>query len=401
MDEQNSRNGQNGRANGDSGRGGETRGILLDNLPDVGQDATSNDSVLATSQPSPSGLIVTPVPRPQPQAPSGGAVVRAGSGGSVGAAGQQIVPGLVMQAGERAALSYVNFFSAHIANANTRSTYMRAWREFSAWAENEAGVALTALQPFHVATYRETLTRRYHPRSVKLHLSALRCLFDRMVIDQVIPFNPASSVKSPRFSAQTGVTPVLSEEETRQLFQSLDTSHLIGLRDRAVLAVLVYTVGRITAVVGMRVGDFYQDKRKWKVRLHEKGGKLHEVWAHHNLADWMGEYIEAAGIEATSKDEKDAPLFRSTTGETRRLNARGMSRQDVGYMIKRRCRDAGLSDVFSPHSFRATGITLYMSNGGSLNEAQKLAGHADPRTTKLYDRSSDTVSLDEIERIRF
>ncbi len=245
---------------------------------------------------------------------------------------------------------------------------------------------------------------------MKLHLSALRRLCDTLVIDQVLAFNPASSVKSPRFSAGKGVTPVLSPEKTRELFAGVKVTNvvgeealprLVGLRDRAILAVMVYTVGRITAVVGMRVGDFYQDQRKWKVRLHEKGGKLHEVWAHHNLADWLGEYVEAAGIAGEKGGDKDAPLFRSSRGRSGTLTERGMSRHDVAQMVKRRCKDAGLGERFSPHSFRATGITLYMANGGSLAEAQKLANHADPRTTKLYDHSGDEVGLDEIERIRF
>jgi site-specific recombinase XerC len=219
-----------------------------------------------------------------------------------------------------------------------------------------------------------------------------------MVIDQVIGANPAASVKGPRFSAVQGVTPVLSDEQTRTLFDAFDTSHVVGLRDRALVSVMVYAAGRVGAVSGMSVGDFFAQGRRWKVRLHEKGGRLHEVWCHHHLEEYLHAYIEAAGIE----NEKNTPLFRSTRGRSRQLTARGVDRRDVFKMVRRRSVDSGV-DVsgLCCHSFRATSITLYMQNGGALAEAQKLAGHADPRTTKLYDRSDDTVSLSEIERIRF
>lgn len=313
------------------------------------------------------------------------------------AASNAALPSFISSAGEKALLSFVNFFTAEIPNANTRRAYLQAWREFGTWAE-ERGLRLDQVQPYMVAAYREELQKRYHVRSVKQHLSALRRLFDQMVVDQVIPVNPAASVKGPKFSARHGTTPVLSDAEIRQLFNGLDTSHVVGLRDRAVLSVMVYAVGRVGAVTAMQVRDFYPQGRRFKVRLHEKGGKQHEVWAHHNLEEYLHAYVEAAGIG----EEKSTPLFRSTRGRTRQLTGLGMDRRNVYDMVRRRGRDTGV-DVsgLCCHSFRATGITLYMENGGSINEAQKLANHADPRTTKLYDRSGQDVSLDEIERIRF
>lgn len=308
------------------------------------------------------------------------------------------IPIVIIGAGEKALLSFVNFFTGEIENENTRAAYLRAWQEFGIWAAQK-GVELHQVQPFVLAEYREKhLKGRYHIHTVKQHLSALRRVFDQMVIDQVIPMNPAAAVRGPKFSAKQGVTPVLSEEEIRHLFNSLDTSHLVGLRDRALLSVLVYAVARVGAATLMQVRDFYPQGRRWKVRLHEKGGKLHEVWAHHNLEEYLHAYIEAAGIGG----EKTTPLFRSTLGKSRQLTTRGLDRRNVYDMIRRRSKEAGVNvSGLCCHTFRATGITLYMENGGALSEAQKLANHADPRTTKLYDRSGQDVSLDEIERIRF
>ena len=310
--------------------------------------------------------------------------------------GRATIPAIVIEAGEIATLSFVNFFTAEIDNENTRRAYFQAWREFGKWAESQ-GYQLAGLKPYHLAAYRETLKGRYNVRSVKQHLSALRRVFDQLVNDQAISTNPAASVRGPKFSATQGTTPILSDEETRQLFDSLDTSHLIGIRDRAILSVLVYSVARVSAVTALAVGDYYQQGRRWKLRLEEKGGKLHEVWCHHNLEEYLSTYIEAAEIGK----EKHSPLFRSAEGRTRRLTTNGIDRRDVYRMIRRRAAEASIEKIIGCHTFRATGITLYMENGGSIGEAQKLANHADARTTKLYDRSGGTVSLDEIERIRF
>ncbi|MDP7305316.1 MAG: tyrosine-type recombinase/integrase, partial [Pirellulaceae bacterium] len=128
--------------------------------------------------------------------------------------------------------------------------------------------------------------------------------------------------------------------------------------------------------------------------LHEKGGKLHDVPAHHNAEAYVDAYLTAAGFA----DDAKSPLFRSVSRE-QKLTSRRMYRVDVLRMIKRRARQAGLATRVCCHTFRATGITAYLQNGGSLEHAQRIAAHESVRTTKLYDRTSDAISLDEIERI--
>ena len=220
-------------------------------------------------------------------------------------------------------------------------------------------------------------------------------LFDSMVLGQVIPNNPAASVRRPKYSTKKGKTPVLTAEETRQLFEAIDTGHLVGLRDRALVGVMIYTFARVSAVIHMKAEDFYPAGHKWKVRLHEKGGKYHEVFAHHNLVDYLHAYIQAAGIG----EEKKGPLFRTTEGRSRKLTNNPMDRHDAIRMVKRRAQDAGVSEQIGCHTFRATGITTYLQNKGTLEFAQKLACHESARTTGLYDRRDDEVSLDEIEKI--
>jgi integrase len=145
----------------------------------------------------------------------------------------------------------------------------------------------------------------------------------------------------------------------------------------------------------MRVEDYFQNGKRWWLRLHEKGGKRHEVPAHHNAEAYLDAYLAATQIVA----DKKGPLFR-TIDRHRRLTSRAISRGDALRMIKRRARAAGLPESTCCHTFRATGITAFLLNGGSIENAQAIAAHESPRTTKLYDRRSDEITLDEIERIK-
>jgi site-specific recombinase XerC len=254
---------------------------------------------------------------------------------------------------------------------------------------------LDDVEPVVVAAYIEELTGRRSAPTVKQHLAALRMLFDWLVTGQVLLHNPASAVRGPRHVVRRGKTPVLSVEETRQLLGGIDTGDVVGLRDRAIIAVMVYSFARVSAVTGMKVRDYYSQGRRAWLRLHEKGGKRHEVPAHHKAEEYLDAYIAAAGIA----EEKDAPLFRSTRGRTSILTDKRMNRVDVFRMIQRRAADVSLSTAVCCHSFRATGITAYLENGGTLEHAQQIAAHESPRTTKLYDRTDDQITLDEIERI--
>ena len=286
------------------------------------------------------------------------------------------------------------FFGANIRNPNTRAAYLVAATRFAAWCE-EHRVELGRMRPLHIGAYLEELRGVYSVPSIKQHLAALRMLFDYLVTGHVLETNPAASVRGPKYSIKKGKTPVLSADEARLLLHSIPTTNLAGLRDRAMIAVMAYTFARVSAMIGMRVEDYFQQGKRWWFRLHEKGGKYHEVPAHHKAEEYMDAWLDAAGI---SKDKK-LPLFRSFDHKDRQLTSRGLYRQDVLRMIKRRARAAGLPESTRCHTFRATGITAYLENGGTVEKAQAIAAHESPRTTKLYDRTSDQLTLDEIEKI--
>jgi integrase/recombinase XerD len=299
------------------------------------------------------------------------------------------LPAIVAPAGEQARWRFLEFFTANIRNKNTRMAYLRAIRPFLMWCEARG---LRDIKPIVVAVCIEQHPGA--PLTVKQHLAAIRMLLDWLVTGQVIPVNPASAVRGPTYVVKRGKTPVLSAEEARTLLDSIDVRTIAGLRDRVLIGVLVYTVTRVSAVTGMRVQDYYPKGKRWWFRLHEKGGKFHEVPANHKAEAYMDAYLEVARI----KNDPKAPLFR-TLNRWRQLTPTGMNRIDVFQMIKRRAREAGLPPTTCCHTFRATGITAYLQNGGKLELAQVLAAHESPRTTKLYDRTANDVTLQGVERI--
>lgn len=288
-----------------------------------------------------------------------------------------------------------DFFSSHIRNPNTRRAYMEAVRQFSAFCV-EIGIAdLAQVEPVHVAAFVELQLKTQSKPTVKVRLAALRMLFDWMVIGQVMPLNPAHAVRGPKHTQRRGKTPVLQADEARTLIDAIDTTSLPGLRDRALIGLMVYTFARVGAAVSMRVEDFYVQGRRGWVRLHEKGGKEHEMPTHHNLDRYLEEYIRVAGIAENRK----SPLFRTTRGRSGELTANSLLQSDVWRMIRRRALAAGIKTEIGCHTFRATGITAYLKNGGKLEIAQQMAAHESARTTGLYDRRNDEISLDEVERI--
>jgi site-specific recombinase XerD len=328
---------------------------------------------------------------------------------SASVAASIVVPAIVADAGDAAARRFLEFFAATIRNKNTRMAYYRAVCRFFAWCDEHQIGGIADIEPLHVAAYIEAMQSGFEKPSVKQHLAAIRMLFDWLVTGQVVATNPAHSVRGPKHVVKTGKTTVLDAEQARKLLDSIRITRTVtlldgtikevpcavGLRDRALISVMTFAFARISAVVAMRVEDYYPKGKRWWVRLHEKGGKRHEMPSHHTLEAYLDTYIEAAGI----RDSGKAPLFRSAAGRTGKLTEKPMNRVDAWRMIQRRAADLGTRVKIGCHTFRATGITAYLEAGGTLENAQAMAAHESPRTTKLYDRTGDEITLDEIERI--
>ena len=237
----------------------------------------------------------------------------------------------------RLALRVAEFFGANIRNKNTRRAYLGDIERFSAWCESHGVCELGRVQPLHVAAFLEDLLTVVSKPTVKRHLAAVRMLCDWLVLGQVLPWNPASVVRGPKYSVKKGKTAVLSREEARDLLDSIERISLIGLRDRALIGVMAYTFARVGAATQMRSEDVYVQGRRTWVRLHEKGGKRNEMPAHHNLEEYLHAYIAKAGLE-NGKEY----LFRTVDWNTGELTGRAMSQADAYRMIRRRSREAGI-----------------------------------------------------------
>ncbi len=307
-------------------------------------------------------------------------------------AGSIQIPHVVAASGPDATTRYLEFLAASIRNPNTRMAYSTAMRRFCGWCEQHGITSLAVLQRLHVATYIEQLTRRAAPASVKLHLAAIKTCLDYLRLQ---PENPASGVRGPKHVVRVGRTPVLAAEQARALLESIDVNTTAGARDRALIGLMVYTFARVSAVVGMDIEDYYWNgTRRW-VRLREKGSKEHALPLHHNAHEYLEHYLNLVNERGLSI----GPLFRATNPDGT-LSNRRLTRFAAWEMVKRRANAAGLPDTTTNHSFRATAITLYLQNGGTIENARNIAAHASIRTTQVYDRRSDVVTLDEINRIR-
>src|SRR3954452_16702839 len=197
---------------------------------------------------------------------------------------------------ERASIRFLEFFAVAIRNPHTRRAYGRAVAEFLAWCEGAGVSSLSQVRPLHVAAWVERETRERAAPTVKQRLAAIRHLFDWLVTGQVVPVNPAASVRGPAHSVRSGKTPVLDPAEARQLLDSIDVTTSAGLRDRALIALMVYSFARIGAALGMKVEDVYVQNRRLWVRLREKGGKAHAMPCHHNLESYLHAYLDRADL---------------------------------------------------------------------------------------------------------
>lgn len=303
------------------------------------------------------------------------------------------IPPSVSAVGHAAVFAWDEFFSAVLRNPHTRTAYGRVVVSFLDWLD-AASVRLDHVTPGLVGRYLDQLT--LSPPSKKLALAALRRFFDAFVLRHVLVLNPAASVRGERHEAVEGKTPEMTPDQARALLAAIDTTTPVGLRDRALIATLIYTAARAGAVARLRRKDFVLDGTQYVLRFAEKGGKQREIPVRHDLEQYLRDYLTASGL---TDSPAAAPLFRSTVRRTGLFTEKPMTGTDVWRMVKRRLADAGLPGHLSPHSFRVATVTDLLSQGVPLGDVQYLAGHADPRTTRLYDRRPKKVTRNLVERI--
>jgi integrase/recombinase XerD len=305
-------------------------------------------------------------------------------------------PEILARAGNAAIFATDEFFYGRLRNEHTRSAYLIAVKRYLAWAEAR-GLELQRITPRDVGQYMDELRKANTSIATrKQHLAALRHYFDGLVTRHAIILNPALSVRGERYQVVEGKTPEITVTGARQLLAAIGTSGMVELRDRAIVAILIYTASRAGAVATLKRGSFYHAGDQRMLHFDEKNGKSREIPVRHDLEQIIFEYLDAAGLRNA---RKDTPLFRTALKKTGVLTKNAMHVIDICRMVKRRLKDAGLPVSLSPHSFRVTTITDLLEQGVPLEDVQRLAGHADPRTTRLYDRRDKKITRNIVERI--
>ncbi len=302
------------------------------------------------------------------------------------------LPELMAAAGNAAKFAYEEFFVGRIRNPHTRRNYQHAVHSFLSWCQARS-LHLHQIAPKHVGMYLDELP--HSASTKKVYLSGLRHFFDELVVRHAVVLNPAASVRSERHQVIEGRTPEITARQARLLLNKIDTGNVVGLRDRAVIGILIYTAARIGAVAKLRREHLYDDGGQFCLRFAEKSGKSREIPVRHDLQLMLREYLAA---DETRSGNGNA-LFRTAVGRTKKLTENPMTAGDMGRMVKRRMRDAGLPSRLSPHSFRVAVVTDLLEQGVPLQDVQHLAGHSDPRTTRLYDRRQKRVTRNIVERI--
>lgn len=312
-----------------------------------------------------------------------------------------VFPSVIEAAGSNARYAYEEFFYGEIENSHTRSAYKRNVDRFLRYLADKE-LSLKDVTPKLVRNYMDDLkpiSKNDPALSIatkKQHLAALRHFFDIAVTRHAMLLNPALSVRGQKYKVVEGKTPEIGIKEARKLLKSIDTSSVIGKRDLAIIATLAYTGARVGAVAKLTISDFYRSGDQYFFRFNEKGGKSREIPVRHDLKDLILAYMQEA---SNNSARKDAPLFRTLLRRTKVLSAKAVSAIDICRMVKLRVKQAGLSPRLSPHSFRVTVATDLLTQGLDVKDVQYLLGHADPRTTSLYDRRKQQVTRNLVERI--
>ena len=301
------------------------------------------------------------------------------------------VPALVLDGGSSAKFAWEEFIYGEISNAHTRRAYSKAVSDLLN-AADVAGLSLARVSPKFIRNHFEKMLGSIPTK--KLRLSAVKRFFDIAVTRHAVPLNPALSVRGEKHRAIEGKTPEITPAQAARLLKSCNENSLIGLRDKTIIAILIYTAARVGAVSKLTLGDFVTTGTIYTLKFKEKGGKNREIPVRHDLEALIKKYLEKSGLSI-----KGSPLFPSAIGKTETLTDLPMHPNDLRRMLKRRLKEAGLSTEFSPHSFRVCTLTDLLRQEVPREDVQYLAGHADARTTALYDRRSKKVTRNIVERI--
>lgn len=304
------------------------------------------------------------------------------------------LPAIVERGGAAAERAWDDFFLGMVANDLTRIAYTRAVRLFLTSPQISCK-SLHELTAADVGEYLRWLDGSLSKK--KQHHSALRSFFNVLVERHLCLINPALVARTERMEISEGKTPEISAEQSRRLMSAINIETRIGIRDRAIVGVLMWTGVRAGSIARLRRSDYYQVGEQWMLRFDEKRRRSREIPVRYDLNAYLREYINASD---TTDASRNGGLFLTCSGKSDRFTGNTMNGHDICRMVKRYIRRADLPCNLSPHSFRVAVATDLLDQGVPLADVQYLLGHADPRTTRLYDRRQKQVTRNIVERIR-
>ncbi|MBB3221600.1 tyrosine-type recombinase/integrase [Pseudoduganella umbonata] len=272
---------------------------------------------------------------------------------------------------------------ANLDNPQTRRAYEADLREFMAFTGVAAPAQLRDVTRGHVLAWRRDLERRALAGStIRRKLAALSSLFDSLCEAQAVVGNPVDGVRRPRATTTEGVTPALGDDQARALLEAGDPSTLAGLRDRAILATLLYHGLRRAELCALRVADLQRRRGVDNLQVHGKGDKLRYVPLHPEAAAAIAAYLRMAGHGG----DRQGALFRPTSNNTRG-RTQGITPDGVYRLLRRYLSVLNITDDnLGPHALRATAATNALENGADIAQVQAWLGHASIATTRVYDR---------------
>jgi len=294
---------------------------------------------------------------------------------------------------EKTAETFLELLGARVRNPNTRSAYRVAWRSFLAFCSSRK-LELEGVKAYHVGAWLDQ-----HPGSrstQRQHLAAVRLLFDHLMLRGVVEYNPAARARPPRLVRETSHTPVFEEAEIVAFLDSISLNSLKDIRDKAIFCVLLYSWCRVSALINLTVADYYERAGQRWLRFQEKRGKGHEVPVHSKAREAIDPWLESSGLASNPA----APLFPAFGKDRETIELKHLDRRSILKLVEKRASASGIIKPVCCHSFRATGITEYMNSGGTIEIAQQIAGHKSSSTTRIYDRSLDRLTIEEIERVQ-
>ncbi|MBS0232503.1 MAG: tyrosine-type recombinase/integrase [Proteobacteria bacterium] len=295
-------------------------------------------------------------------------------------------------------------------SARTKEHYLRIVMQFLAWAEARELKSLAELTTADIKNYVEGLIRRKGSGFARVSaqsraqvISCLRGYFNDLVLKGALAFNPVTSVKNPKTKANEGAFPPLPDNQVVRLLDGIGEATLQDVQDRAVIGLMVFACARVSAVTKLKQTDVWEELGRIHVRLEEKGGKPHQLPLNREAERYLRAFLAKSSEGSAGCDPNpEGWLFRRWNKRRRVLTSLPLDRLVCYRMVRRRAKSLGIVHrKMGNHTFRATGITMFINAGGVLEDARRLANHSSTNTTRLYDHNRHGVKECDVDRIDY